>query len=354
MTSKERVLMTIAHEEPDRVPINYHANPGIDARLKRLLGLSIDDDEGLRRALGVDIKGIHAPYTGSKLHADPPSRRADNWGVRSRYVEHKSGGYWDFCDFPLVEATVEQAEAWPMPNPDDYNYEAIRRSAKANQDYCVFVGRSGLGCIINRIGKLRSMDQILVDLITDDPVAEILIDRKQKIELEITKREIEACSGYVDFLWMGEDLSTQRGPMISLDLYRRRIRPWHAKFVQLAKAYDLPVMFHSCGSCSWLFEDFVEIGIDAVETLQPEARDMSPEYLKSTFGDRLTFHGCMTTGGVMANGSPGEVTEVTRDLLYTMMPGGGYCFAPSHQLQDNTPQENALAMYSAARKFGVY
>lgn len=218
----------------------------------------------------------------------------------------------------------------------------------------MFVGMSGLGCIINRIGKLRGMDQILVDLLIDDPVAQVLIERKQKTELEVIERELEACRGLVDLLWMGEDLSTQRGPMISLELYRQRIRPWHERFVNIAKEHGLPVIFHSCGACSWLFEDFIEMGIDAVETLQPEAHGLAPKELKATFGDRLAFHGCIPTGGVMADGTPEQVREVCRQTLETMMPGGGYCFAPSHQLQDNTPLENALAMYESVEEFGVY
>ena len=291
MRSKERVLSALAHEEPDRVPRNYAANPGIDARLKAHFGLCPQDNDQLRRVLGVDFAGVHAPYVGPKLHEDPPDRRADNWGVRTRYVAHETGGYWDFCDFPLRHATEEEAAAWPMPCPDEYDYGRARAQAQQEQERCVFVGMSGLGCIINRIGKLRGMDQILVDLLVDDPVAEILIERKQKIELEITARELEACRGHVDLLWMGEDLSTQRGPMISLDLYRQRIRPWHERFVQLAKAHGLPVIFHSCGSCSWVFEDFIEMGIDAVETLQPEAHDMAPGQLKTRFGGRTGVGG---------------------------------------------------------------
>jgi len=354
MTSKDRVLAALGHEEPDRVPINYRSNPGIDARLKEHFGLAKNDHEGLRRILGVDFAGVNAPYIGPKLHEDPPDRRVDIWGVRTRYVDHGSGGYWDFCDFPLREATVEEATNWPMPSPEDFDYAKAREQALAKKDYCVHAGASGLGCVINRIGKLRGMEQVLMDLLTEDLAAMALIERKQQIELATTERTLEACQGLVDFIWMGEDLSTQLGPMISLELYRKHIRPWHEQFVQLAKVYGLPVMFHSCGSCSWVFEDFIEIGIDAMDTLQPEAKDMSPEYLKTTFGDRLAFHGCIPTGGPVAFGTPAEVAQVCRRTLETMMPGGGYCFAPAHQLQDNTPTENAVAMYEAAKQYGRY
>jgi hypothetical protein len=93
MTPKERVLATLANHEADRVPINYHSNPGVDERLKQHFGLHSNDGEGLRRALGVDFRGIGVPYTGPKLHEDIPARgvKVDNWGIHRRYVEHATG-----------------------------------------------------------------------------------------------------------------------------------------------------------------------------------------------------------------------------------------------------------------------
>jgi len=81
---------------------------------------------------------------------------------------------------------------------------------------------------------------------------------------------------------------------------------------------------------------------------------MSPEYLKGTFGDRLAFHGCISTAGPVTFGTPEDVIADCRQTLDTMMPGGGYCFAPTHQLQDNSPVENVVAMYGAALQHGVY
>ena len=354
MTSRERFRRAFAHEEPDRVPIDYNANPGIDARLKAHYGLEANDSAGLRRLLGVDFAGVAAPYTGPKLHDDLPDRKVDVWGVRMRYVEHESGGYWDFCDFPLVHASEEEAAAWPMPSPDDYDYGTVPGQCEKRKQYCLSAGGAGIGCIINRIGKLRGMEQVLVDLITDDPVGLLLIERKQNIELEVMRRTIEAARGKIDSLRMGEDLGTQHAPLISLELYRKHLRPWHQKFVDLAKSFDLPVMFHCCGSSSWAFADFIEMGIDAVDTLQPEAKDMSPEHLKRTYGERLAFHGCISTAGPVSFGSVADVVEDCRRTLEIMMPGGGYCFAPSHQLQDNSPTENVVAMYDTAHRYGRY
>ena len=356
MTSKERVLAAFSRQVPDRVPVNYDANAGIDERLKSHFGLAKNDSEGLKKALGVDFRAAEPRYTGPKLHADMPERgvTADNWGVRRRWVQHETGGYWDYCDFPLKDATEEEIAAWPMPNPDDFDYSQVREHAQRFRDYAVFVGGPGQADVINKGGMLRGTEQCLVDLVSDDPAGLMLAKRRTGIQLEILARSMEAARGSIDFLWMGEDLGTQIGPLIGLDLYRRHIRPVHRKFVDLAKSFGLHVMIHTCGSSSWAFNDFAEIGISAVDTLQPEAKDMSPAHLKKTFGGRLAFHGCISTAGPLAFGTAADVIANCRETLEVMMPGGGYCFAPTHCLQDNSPTENVLAMYETAHEHGRY
>lgn len=356
MTSKERVLITLAHQEADRVPINYSANGGIDRRLKGHFGLHTNNHEGLLQALGVDFRGVGARYTGPKLHADIPERgvSVDNWGIHRRWIEHETGGYHDYCDFPLSTADEVTVANWPMPDPDDYDYSAICQSCADMNKYAIYVGGAGLGDIINSNGMLRGMEQTLVDLITEEPAGMLLAKRRTEINLEIARRTLEAAKGGVDFLWMGEDLGTQIAPIISLDLYRRVVRPLHQQFIDLAKSFDLPVMIHTCGSSSWAYEDFVEMGVNAVDTLQPEATNMAPEYLKKTFGGRLAFHGCISTAGPVATGTVEETIRYCLNTLDIMMPGGGYCFAPTHSLQDNSPTENVVAMYDTAREYGKY
>ena len=136
MTSKERVLTTFANQEADRVPINYAANGGIDRRLKEHFGLKANDGEGLNQVLGVDFRGVGVGYKGPKLHEDIPERgvSVSNWGIHTRWIEHETGGYQDFCD------------------------------------------------LINGNGMLRGMEQTLVDLITDDPAGLLLAERRFSIQ----------------------------------------------------------------------------------------------------------------------------------------------------------------------------
>ena len=241
-----------------------------------------------------------------------------------------------------------------MPSPDDFDYHSVAEKCQEVADYCVITGGSGMPDIINSTGMIRSMEQALIDLALDEAAGLRFIERRIAILYEVTARTLEASNGGIDVLWLGEDLGTQNGPMISLDMFRKHIRPRHQMFVDLAKSFNCQVVIHSCGSSSWAFEEFIDMGIDGVETLQPEAKNMSPDVLKKRFGGRLALHGCISTAGPVANGSVEETVAYCRNTLDIMMPGGGYCFAPTHLLQDNSPTENVVAMYETAREFGVY
>jgi uroporphyrinogen decarboxylase len=354
MTSKERVLTTFANQEADRVPINYAANGAIDKRLKEHFGLKANDHDGLLQALGVDFRWAGAGYKGPKLHQDIPERgvTVDNWGVHTRWIEHDTGGYQDFCDFPLTTADEETIANWPMPDPDQYDYSHVYDDCRQKKDYAVFL--HCFGDLINGNGMLRGMEQTLVDLITDDPAGLLLAKRRFAIQTEVARRTLEAAQGGIDILWLGEDLGTQQAPMISMDIFKKQIRPLYQTLVDLGKEFGAQVMIHTCGSSSWAYEDFIDMGMDAVDTLQPEATDMSPEYLKKTFGGRLAFHGCISTAGPVATGTVEETIEYCRNTLDIMMPGGGYCFSPTHCLQDNSPTENVVAMYETALEHGKY
>ncbi|MBN2583953.1 MAG: hypothetical protein JXL80_12875, partial [Planctomycetes bacterium] len=300
-------------------------------------------------------RGVNPPYIGPRLHAQGTDRRIDGqWGRVTRWIEHESGGYWDYCDFPLRDADEATVAAWPMPSPDDYDYSQVAEHCRRWADYAVFTGGAGIPDVINATGMVRGMEQVLVDLLTADPAGMLLIDRRLEIQLEVLRRTLEAAQGNIDLVWLGEDLGTQHAPLISPKIFSEQIRPRHQKYVDVAKSFGLPVMIHSCGSSSWAFDDFIEMGIDVVDTLQPEAKDMAPEYLKRRYGDRLAFHGCISTAGPVAYGSVADVEADCRRTLEIMMPGGGYCFAPTHALQDNSPTENVLAMYETARRCGRY
>jgi uroporphyrinogen decarboxylase len=355
MTAKERVLKTFNLEKTDRVTIGYEANEAVHMRVANALGINNGNIELVMQALGVDYRGVSAPYKGPMLFKTLPDRVTNEVdGFNMRWVKHQSGGYWDFCDFPLANAEDESIANFPVPNPDDFDYESVTEQIAVNKDYAIYVGNPGIPDIINSTGRIMGMEDILVNLLTENEATLSFVDRRMKMHLSVLERILDTNRGKIDFMWLGEDLGTQNAPMISLGMYRKVMKPIHKRFVDLAKAYKLPVLIHTCGSSSWAYEDFIEIGISGVDTLQPEAKNMNPEFLKENFGGRLSFRGCISTAGPLAYGSVDDVSADVKNTLAIMMKGYGYHFAPTHAIQDNTPTENVIAMYGAAHKFGVY
>lgn len=355
LTSKERVIRTFNHEIPDRIPVNYMYNPGIDQRLKAYFKLQPTDDEGLRQALGVDFRLINAPYTGPALFDPVPDRKVDPlFGFHMRFVPNEWGGYWEQCDILLKEGDMETALNWRFPDPDHFDYDSLEGQCRHYENYGLILGNNGLGVVICRLAYYMGMSQALISLQLEDAAALAFIDRLLGFQLKHLERMLEKVGNRVQLVWMGEDLGTQIGPMISMKLFEKVVLPRHIKFFEAAKAYNLPVMLHTCGSSSWTYEKYIQAGLKAVDTLQPEAKNMGPRYLKDTFGGRLVFHGCISTKGALVNGTVKDVEGEVKETLEIMMPGGGYCLAPTHRLQDNTTVENAVAMYRFAHQYGCY
>ncbi|MDP7395824.1 MAG: uroporphyrinogen decarboxylase family protein [Lentisphaeria bacterium] len=354
MKPKERVCTAFAHREPDRVPVDYHANVEIDGLLKQYFGLAADDDELLRQKLDVDFRPGVAPYAGPQLHVAGPGIRCNIWGAHTTWIDHGNGGYWDFCDWPLRDADIDEVEAWPMPDPDDFDYDAAIRQCREYADYFVMGGGVGTGDTINQSGFLRHMEQVMIDLVTDDPAGLRLIDRRQDIEIEVLKRTLEACNGGIDMVAIGEDLGSQRGPLLSLDLFRRHLRPRLQRYIDVAASFDLPVMMHSDGSVDWVYDDLIAMGVNVVDAVQIECANMDPASLKRRFGDRLSFHGVWPTTGALERGTVDEAVAEARDVLSIMMPGGGFAMSPAHLIQSTSPVENVVAVYEMIREHGKY
>ena len=356
MTSKQRIQKTFNFEKTDRVPVTYFANRGIHAKLCAELGVQPDDRESLNQAIGVDDRAIAPPYTGPKLFDDIKDRYVDPLiGYVARWIEHESGSYLDYCDFPLQGADDETFDAFPVPDPDDFDYDqALARAKSYDNKYGLYVGDTVTGDVINSSGLIMGVEDILCHLMLENEAPLRLIKRRTDYHFGKMERLLDKCKGHIDFMFLAEDLGTQHTPMISLELYRKLIKPVHKRFADLANAYNIPTMFHSCGSSSWVYEDWIEIGIKGVDSIQPEAVNMSPEYLVKHFGGRLNFRSLISSAGPLAYGTAEETRDICIKTLDIMMTARGYHFAPSCSIQDNSPVENVIAMYQTAHSFGIY
>ena len=165
----------------------------------------------------------------------------------------------------------------------------------------------------------------------------------------VTNNVLEIVGDSVDVVFFGDDMGTQKSTLFRPEIYRRLIKPRHKRMFDVLKARSgFKVVLHSCGSTSSLFEDMIDLGVDAVNPVQINAANMEPERLKEEFGDRLTFWGGIDTQKVLPFGSPDEVRREVRRIIDILGRNGGYVLNSVHNIQPDVPPENVVAMFDEA------
>jgi uroporphyrinogen decarboxylase len=255
--------------------------------------------------------------------------------------------------FPLAGASLEELEAWQPPEIGAEELEFLHRTARGlyeGTDKALF-GWFG-GSIFEQAQFLCGWDEFMIRLAADPPFADRLLEKLTEAAIADLRLYLRAVGPYLEAVGIGDDFGVQGGLQISPGMFRERIKPHLARIYAAAHAGSRAKVFlHSCGSVVELIEDFIQIGVDILNPVQTSAAGMQPELLKERFGERITFWG----GGADAQrilplGSPEEVRADVRRRLEAFAPGGGFVFAPIHNLQADVPPENVVAMYEEAAK----
>lgn len=255
------------------------------------------------------------------------------------------------------EASAEQIKRHPWPDPYDPGLvqgmaEEARR-LHGETDFAIVLNLP-VG-FVHQAQFLRGYEEWLTDLILNPTFAEALMDRLLELYMIIGERIIETASGHFDLLFYGDDVAFQDGPMMSLGLYRKMIKPRHWQlFSHLKAKARVPLVFHSCGSIYPLMEDLIQVGVDCINPVQVSAKDMDSKRLKREFGDRISFWGGIDTHKVLPFGTPEDVRGEVKRRIEDLGPGGGYILNSVHNLQPEVPPENIVAMFEAAKEFGKY
>ncbi|NIP26873.1 MAG: methyltransferase [Phycisphaerae bacterium] len=399
MTSRERILAALNHNQPDRVPIDFsgHRSSGIAAmaypKLREFLDLpprpirvydviqqlAIVDEDVLDR-FGVDTIELGRGFALDEESWSPwtlpdgtpclvPSwthieRDDSRWVIRSKtgriFAQMPNGTlYFEQTHYPFLDgddlqniSTALEESMWTAvaspPGPIDS--QSLSEGAKRLREE---TGRAIIGLFggnLFEIGQfLYRNDQFMMLLAAEPKRANDFLDKLVEIHLANLEKFLTAVGEYIDIILFGDDLGMQTGPMISPQMYRELFKPRHKLLWNHAKKLaDVKVMLHCCGGVLELMPDLIEAGVDAINPVQISCSGMDAGRLKAEFGKDITFWGggC-DTRDILPNGTPQQVAENVKEQVRILHPGGGFVFQQVHNILANIPPANVVAMFDA-------
>jgi uroporphyrinogen decarboxylase len=350
MTSKERVLTALNHKKPDRVPCGYVGTPEINQRLME--HFHTDSMDSVYENLGVDLRFIELDYQGPTLKTWPDGRFENFWGQIRKPVVNEAGTYFEAVEFPYAEfKTVEDVNNFRWPKVEWFDFSNIKEKCEKYSDYAVTFGSPAFMDLINGVAMGRGVEQVMFDIALDDPVGLACMDKRFECCYEMIESALKAADGLIDILWIGDDYGSQNGLLMNPVAWRKLFFPKVKAMCELGHKYGAKVMQHSCGSTRIIWPDLIEAGVDIYDTVQPEAAGMDAAELKKDFGDKMCFHGTISTQQTLPFGTPEDVAAEVKTRIETVGNDGGFIIAPAHNFQPDTPIENILALYETAQSY---
>ena len=382
MTSRERVLAALNHEEPDRVPMDLGGfQTGIHLKAYKALVDHLGFAEELRTLDPVQQLAVPSEKVLDRFHIDVRYLTArapagfdgtirqnlrggrlwqdlkDEFGVVWSMPEDQQL-YMDISCHPLAGSGIRDLERYPFPDGSDpTRFEGLREQALRMRSETPFAISSGIcGVTYEVCWYMRGLEQWFIDMIENPSFCEALIERTCAYWVEWLKGFLAEVGHLLDVIMIGDDLAGQDGPLFSPAFYRKVVKPRQRRIVDTIKSRTCAkIWYHTCGSCTEFIPDLIENGVDILNPVQISARRMDPDSLKKRFGRNLVFWGAgIDAQHILPFAAPERVRREVEANLSVLKPGGGYIFCNCHNIQAGVPPENIVALYDAAYGASFY
>jgi uroporphyrinogen decarboxylase len=367
--------MALNHQEPDRVPIDINYSLHAYMALRKYFGLSnynpspdhwgrVWERSDLVDALGTDCLniGLGIPISGRNFKWGR-DKYVDDYGIVWKKIEHIGGFYYEVVEYPIKEPNVDEFNKidWINPNESiifDGAYEMVENAFKTTGKAIIMLLATH---IWERAIQMCGNENWWIYLITRPDFCIALLEKLADIQRKIYMNGLDLVGKYITILRLGgEDFGTQRGLFISKNMFHAIVKPILKSVYKPIKERYLnlnpqgKILFHSDGSIRDLIPDFIDLGIDVLDPVQPRAVGMNGFELKRDFGNQISFHGGIDTQGVLPWGTIENVELEVRRKIEMFAPGGGYILSPSHTVQSDVPVENIMHLTRTAKRYGVY
>ena len=332
-TRRDRTRAAINHVETDGLPYTFQFSP---PAARRLCTHYATDD--LHNRLGLHVAGL-APAGPKPLWASPDvygPRATDEFGVVWA-TSHNDRGYP--CEHPLKEPDLR---GYQFPDPEaPQRFAALPQQAEACGDRYRLLW---IGDFWERAGMMRGLDQLLMDTVLHSAFVEELLDGLAQYILATVD---QAAHLDVDAMALSDDYGMQEALQMSPEAWRRFIRPHLARLFDRIHRAGKKCFLHSCGHIRPIIPDLIDVGLDILHPIQPEAMDIFE--LKREFGRDLCLNGGISTQRLLPHGTPGEIRDTVLATAQRMRTGGGYILEPGITVLDDVPLANLVALVETAR-----
>lgn len=375
MNSRSRVLAALNHQPTDRPPIVLGVSNATSIqmdgyrRLKQHLGLDLPDrylydwpelgtaaiDEVILQRLYSDVRGVLDRHPASTLQANadrtPGEPFIDSWGIGQVELEPEM---WFPAIHPLEHATsvddLETYTGWPdMDDPTRFAHVSEQATRLAAQGEYAIMATPWLLFPFERAIQMQGMETFLLNLIERPDFALALLERCAGLCKQLMGHFLEELGENVDIIKIGDDLGTTAGLLISPEMYRGLLKPIHADYIAFIKERtQAKVFFHTDGDVYPLLEDFIGIGVDVLNPIQPVGEMEDFERLTDRVGKDLVFCGGVDTAHVLRSATPEGVRAETGRVIETLGVHHGFMLSSVHTMTKNVPPENILAMVDEA------
>ena len=333
MKPRDIVMEQIHHRPTDSIPYVLDFEVDVEDRITQHYG----NDSWRERLVPYIVRCCNIDRRKPEPFAEGMSRDlfGSVWNTNGRPFHLEEPGLespsLDGYDFPAAEAFV-------APDME----RTAREKLEEHSDSFTTIG-AGWG-LWEGLWGIRGFENALMDCVAEPDFFAEMLDRLTDLYLG----QIALCADIpADAFMFGDDWGDQRGVMIGPDRWRRYFKPRYARIYAAAHAQGKIVISHCCGSIVDIMPDIIEIGLDVLESVQPEAAGMNPYELKARWGDKIAFWGCLGSQSTIPFGTPDEIRAEVGRLRREMGAGGGYILAPAKTLQPETPTENAVAVLEA-------
>jgi uroporphyrinogen decarboxylase len=348
VTSRDRVLTALSIHEPDRVPVALSFYPTVSPQTR---GNDADAE------LGTDVRFVEF---------EPPQEQDEFLGYLERLPSHIALGdlrilrtYFEWGYHPekqgvepLAKAsTIDEISSFAFPDvSDEQRYQHLREKVQAIQSKGLAVVGSPPhlgGEIFETAQRLRGFERLMSDFFLNPELVDYLF--KQLASIAAQSVAILARAG-VDIICLDDDIGEPSRMMISPGLWRRFLKDHFAQIIKVAREVDssMRILYHSDGYIEPVIPDLIEIGVNAVNPVQPDVMD--PAKLKEKYGSKLAFWGTVGTASDWLYGSPSAIEAEAKERIETVGREGGLVIAPAYDLEPKVKWENVLALVKAVRK----